>query len=66
MSKDYFNGLSANDKARYVRKLQCLHGTVGDTFGILKKLKFRRSLSLDLAQHTYVTQFDDVIYIYTK
>ena len=32
MSKDYFNGLSVNDKARYVRKFQCLHGTVGETF----------------------------------
>ena len=32
MSNDYINGLLANDKARYIRKLQCLHGTVGDTF----------------------------------
>ena len=32
MSNDYINDLLANDKARYIRKLQCLHGTVGDTF----------------------------------
>ena len=26
MNYDYINGLLANDKARYVRKLQCFHG----------------------------------------
>ena len=29
---EYFNGLSSDNKARYVRKLKCLHGAVGETF----------------------------------
>ena len=32
VNMEYFNGLSSDNKARYVRKLKCLHGAVGETF----------------------------------